>query len=203
DLALVDPELTVSMPHRITASSGLDALCQAMEGFWSTIANPVTRSLSLQGIVLVMRNLESACKNKDRDSVSNMALASHLTGIQMSSIGNTAIHPLSYPFTMDYGMLHGFACAIFLPAFIRFNASHINELCGDLLKMLELPNVEAFADAVDALMDHVDAPKRLSEVGVKTEDIPALVKRGIGGSTPRNPRPVSEEDIIQICQSIL
>ena len=92
---------------------------------------------------------------------------------------------------------------IFLPAFIRFNASYINELCSDLLKMLNLSSIEAFADAVDALMDSVDAPKRLSEVGVKVEDIPALVKRGIGGSTPRNPRPVNEENIIQICQSIL
>ncbi len=203
DVALVDPQLTMSVSPKVAASTGLDALCQAMEGFWSTQANPVTRALAFQGITLAMRNLESTCKNKDKESVTNMALASHLTGIQMSNIANTAIHPLSYPFTMDYDIPHGFACAIFLPAFIRFNASNIGDLFSDLLRVLELPNVGAFADVVDSLMDNVDAPKRLSEFGVKAKDIPALVKRGIGGSTPRNPRPVSEEDIIRICESIL
>jgi len=203
DVALVDPELTMSMPAKVAASTGLDALCQAMEGFWSTRANPVTRALAFQGITLAMRNLESTCKNKDKKSVINMALASHLTGIQMSNIANTAIHPLSYPFTMDYDIPHGFACAIFLPAFIRFNAPNIRENFGDLLRVLELPSIEAFVDAVDSLMDKVGAPKRLSEFGVKAEEIPGMVKRGIGRSTAWNPRPVSEEEIVQLCQSIL
>ncbi len=120
----------------------------------------------------------------------------------MSVIGNTAIHPLSYPFTMDYGALHGFACAIFLPPFLRFNAPNIRESFADLLKILDLPSIEAFADTLESLMEKVDAPRRLSEFGVNADDIPALVKRGIGGSTPRNPWPVSEDDLIEICRSI-
>ena len=202
DVALVDPELTVTMPPTVTASSGLDALTQALEGFWSLRANPATRALALQGIVLVMRNLESACINKDRESVTNMAVASNVTGMEMAVIGNTAIHPLSYPFTVDYGALHGFACAIFLPPFLRFNAPNIRESFADLLKILEFPTVEAFADALEVLMNKVNAPLRLSEFGVNADDIPALVKRGIGGSTSRNPRPVSEQELIEICQSI-
>lgn len=202
DVALVDPELTMSVPPKIAASTGLDALCQAVEGFWSTRANPVTRALAFQGIVLAMRNLEAVCKTKNKEAVINMALASHLTGIEMSNIGNTAIHPLSYPFTMDYEVLHGFACVIFLPAFIRFNAPNIRESFADLLRVLELPSIEAFADAVDSLMDKVGTPKRLSEFGVKAEEIPGMVKRGIGRSTAWNPRPVSEEEIVQLCQSI-
>ena len=86
-----------------------------MEGFWSLRANALTRSLSGRGIILAMRNLEKVCRHKDRESVTNMALASNLTGIQMSQLGNTAIHPLSYPFTMDFGVAHGFACAYSCP----------------------------------------------------------------------------------------
>src|SRR4030043_1090661 len=139
DIALVDPELTLSMPFEVTASTGLDALCQAVEGFWSTQGNPLTRSLAFQGIKLAMENLESACVKKDRESVINMALSSHLTGIEMSNIGNTSIHPLSYPITLDYGVPHGFACAIFLPEVIRFNASAIENRFRDLLRILHLP----------------------------------------------------------------
>ena len=203
DVALVDPELTTSMPFEVAASTGLDALCQAVEGFWSTQANPVTRSLAFQAIKLAMENLESACFVKNKDSVTNMALASHLTGIEMSNIGNTSIHPLSYPITIDYGVPHGFACAIFLPEVIRFNASAIKDRFRDLLTLLNLPNPEAFADKVDSLMEKLKAPRRLSELGVKEEDFTGIAKRGMGRSTAWNPRPMSEEDIIQICKTIL
>ena len=203
DVALVDPELAMTMPFEVAASTGLDALCQAVEGFWSTQANPVTRSLAFQAIKLAMENLESACFEKNKDSVTNMALASHLTGIEMSNIGNTSIHPLSYPITIDYGVPHGFACAILLPEVIRFNASAIKDRFRDLLTLLNLPSVEAFADKVDSLMEKLKAPRRLSELGVKEKDFPGIAKRGMGRSTTWNPRPMTEEDIIQICKTIL
>jgi alcohol dehydrogenase len=150
-----------------------------------------------------MENLESACLKKDQESVVNMALASHLTGIEMSNIGNTAIHPLSYPITIDYGVPHGFACAIFLPEVIRFNASTIKDRFRDLLTLLNLTSVEALADRVDSLMEKLKAPRRLGNLGVKAEDIPEIVRRGMGRSTAWNPRPMTEEDIIQICKTIL
>jgi alcohol dehydrogenase len=203
DIALVDPELTMSMSSKVAASTGLDALCQAVEGFWSTQGNSVTRSLAFQAIKLAMENLESACLKKDKESVINMALASHLTGIEMSNIGNTSIHPLSYPITLDYGVPHGFACAIFLPAVIRYNGGAIEDRFRDLLPVLGMPNVEALADRVDSLMEKLEAPRRLSEVGVKPEDLPNIAKRGMGRSTAWNPRPMTEEDIVQLCKTIL
>jgi alcohol dehydrogenase class IV len=203
DIALVDPELTLSMPFEVATSTGLDALCQAVEGFWSTQGNPLTRSLAFQAIKLAMENVESACVKKDRESVTNMALASHLTGVEMSNIGNTSIHPLSYPITIDYAVPHGFACAIFLPEVIRFNASAIKDRFRDLLTLLNLTSVEAFADQVDFLMEKLKAPRRLTKLGVKQEDIPGIAKRGMGRSTAWNPKPMTEKDIVQICKTIL
>ena len=150
-----------------------------------------------------MRNLERACRDKDQESVTNMALASHLTGIQMSQIANTAIHPLSYPFTMDYGIPHGFACAIFLPAFIRFNADVVENIFSDVLHVLGISSVMAFADEVDALMEDLEAPMRLGAFGVTEEILPDLVKIGIGKSTDWNPKPLGEEDLVEICKTIL
>jgi alcohol dehydrogenase len=203
DVALVDPELTMTMPPKVAASTGLDVLCQAVEGFWSTQANPVTRSLASQGIRLALENLEAAYRHKDKDAVTGMTLASHLTGIQMSNIGNTCIHPLSYPVTVDYGVPHGFACAVFLPAVIRYNAPVIEERFRELLQVLGLPSVEAFAGRVENLMEKVGALRRLRDVGVKAEALPDIVKRGVGRSTAWNPRPMKEEDILQICRALL
>ncbi len=202
DIAIVDPELTLTMPPRVAASTGLDALCQAIEGFWSTRASEATRVYSFRGIVLAMRNLEAACTAKDRASVTNMALASNLTGIQMSAIGNTAIHPLSYPVTLDYGVPHGFACSLFVPPFLRFNADAIGDLFADLLSVLKLRSVEELADRIDDMMERLQAPRRLRDVGAAKADIPAIVKRGIGRSTEWNPKPLSESDIAKVCEAI-
>lgn len=203
DVALVDPELTMSTPPKVAASTGLDVLCQAVEGFWSTQGNPATRALAFQGIRLAVENLGAACLRKEKEAVANMALASHLTGIQMSNIGNTFIHPLSYPVTVDYGVPHGFACAVFLPAGIRFNAPAVGERFADLLRLLNLSGIEALARRVEELMERLGALRRLRDVGVKAEALPDMVKRGMGRSTAWNPRPMGEEDLLQICRAVL
>lgn len=202
DVALVDPELTLSMPSRVAASTGLDALCQGIEGFWSTRASDATRAFSFRGIVLAMRNLESACIDKDRVAVTNMALASNLVGIQMAMIGNTAIHPLSYPVTMDHHVAHGFACSLFLPPFLRFNAEMIRDMFADLLAVLDLKSVEALADRIEGMMERLAAPCRLSDVGADASTIPSMVKRGIGKSTEWNPKKLAEADIIKVCEMV-
>jgi alcohol dehydrogenase class IV len=121
----------------------------------------------------------------------------------MSQVANTAIHPLSYPFTMDYEVPHGFACAVFLPAFIRHNADSVREIFSDVLAMLGLASPEAFADEVEGLMERLQAPTRLGEFGVEDGLLPEMVKRGIGKSTDWNPRPLEQEDLLEICRSIL
>jgi len=157
----------------------------------------------MQGIRLAEENLVAACLRKDKEAVANMTLASHLTGMQMSNIGNTCIHPLSYPVTVDYGVPHGLACAVFLPAVIRFNAPTVGGRFADLLRLLNLSDMEAFARRVEELMEKLGALRRLREVGVKAEALPEIVKRGMGRSTAWNPRPMGEEDLLRICRDVL
>jgi len=203
DVALVDPELTLSTSLPIAASTGLDALCQAVEGYWSTQGNPATRALAFQAIGLAIRHLEAACLQKDQESVTQMALASHLTGIEMSNIGNTCIHPLSYPITVDYGVPHGFACALFLPAVIRFNAPVLEERFRELLRVLGLPTIDAFADEVEHLMRTLGAPIRLEDLSVTSDKLSDIARRGTGRSTAWNPRPMAERDVLHVCEMVL
>jgi alcohol dehydrogenase class IV len=86
---------------------------------------------------------------------------------------------------------------------IRFNAQAIEDRFKDLLRILNLSSVEAFADRVESLMEILKAPMKLRQFGVKMEEIPQIVKRGMGRSTAWNPRPMTEEDIVQICKNIL
>jgi alcohol dehydrogenase class IV len=203
DVAIVDPELTLSMPIEVAVSTGLDALDQAVEGFWSKRANDMSRAMAGKAIVTAWRNLERACVDKDRAAVTAMASASVICGVQMAMVGNTAIHPLSYPITIDHGVRHGLACALFLPAFLRFNAPMLDGDFKDLLGVLGFASAEKFADALEALMARLGAPTRLGQVGVKIEELATIAKRGVGGSTPFNPRDVGEAEIIEICRGMM
>lgn len=203
DVAIVDPELTLSMPTEIAVSTGLDALDQAIEGFWSRRANDMSRSMSGKAIVTAWRNLERACVDKDKAAVTAMSSASVICGVQMAMVGNTAIHPLSYPITLGHGVRHGLACALFLPAFLRFNAPALDGDFKDLLSVLGFASAEKFADALEALMGRLGAPTRLGAVGVTIDELPMIAKRGIGGSTPANPRDVGEAEIIEICRGMM
>jgi alcohol dehydrogenase class IV len=203
DLAIVDPELTLSMPKEIAVSTGLDALDQAFEGFWSRKANAMSRSMSSRAIVLAWRNLERACLDKDKAAVIAMAQASVICGVQMAMVGNTAIHPLSYPITLGHGIRHGLACALFLPAFLRFNAPALDDDFKDLLAVLGYASAEKFADALEAVMRRLGAPTRLGEVGVTIDELPMIAKRGIGGSTPANPRDIGEAEILTMLRGMM
>jgi alcohol dehydrogenase len=203
DHAVVDPELTVGMPQEIAVSTGLDAFTQSLEGFWSTRATEMTRSMSFRSIVLLWRNLEAACLDKDRDAIERVALGSVVGGAQMGIIGNTALHPLSYPLTLGYGLRHGLACAIWVPAFLRFNAPVLGSWFDDLAAVLGVRGPEHFADVFTAKMERLGAPTRLSQLGVDAAALPEIVRTGVGGSTAANPRPLGPDDILKVIEGVL
>ena len=124
-------------------------------------------------------------------------------GIQMAMVGNTAIHPLSYPLTIDHGVRHGFACALFLPEFLRFNAPALHAGFADLFAVLGLKSVADLADDITLKMEKLGAPTRLGPLGVATDDLADIARRGVGRSTEWNPRMVHPDDIIAICQRML
>ena len=198
-LAILDPESTRTLPARVAAATGMDALTHAIEGYVSALRNPHQDARSLQALRLIRDNLERAVGTpEDEDARGNMLIAANLAiTIELGSV-----HAMSHPTGAIFGVPHGVANAINLPHVIRFNAEggpDIADRYGDIAEVLGLesgPGVgEALAEHVTELVARLGLPTRLSEVGVPEAGIPQLVEGAMGdGTTLLNPREAGEED---------
>ena len=150
-IAVVDPELTLTVPPQVTASTGLDVLCHAVESYWSVNHQPVCSACSVHAARLVFDWLEKAYRDgNDLEAREKMAEASIVAGVAFSHPRTTGSHACSFPLTNLYGMPHGEACAFTLDYFIRFNAAHAD---GDgritaLARDCGFDSPAAMADAV-------------------------------------------------------
>lgn len=121
DMAIVDPQFTMRLPSCITASTGMDVLCQAIESYWSINSCAESKWYAKKAIKLVMRNLVKSVRNPTRDSRLNMAKAALLAGKAIRITKTTAPHAVSYPITSYFGVPHGHAVSLTMPAFLVYN----------------------------------------------------------------------------------
>ncbi|MFW5867306.1 MAG: iron-containing alcohol dehydrogenase [Armatimonadota bacterium] len=122
-VALVDPELTISMPPKVTASTGFDALAHAVEGYWSRNHNPISDALALEAVRLFFEHYPRVVEDgSDADARGGMSLTALLGGMAFQGPKNAAVHACSFPFSAIYHLPHGTACALTLDHFMRFNA---------------------------------------------------------------------------------
>lgn len=218
-IAIIDPELTLSCPQRVTAASGLDALCHAIESHWSTNNNPISRIFTLRSIELAGDFLEKAVNDgKDLEAREKMSLSSLYAGMGFSNTGTTDIHTLSYPITERTGLEHGFACAIALPPFIEFNAAAAttavgapaavatatenNEIIENISKALGTNSGKECAERIREIMKNIGAPTRLSEAGIKKGDLEEIIEEGYSGNKRNNPRKISRQELREILENI-
>jgi alcohol dehydrogenase class IV len=198
-LAILDPETTRTLPARVAAATGMDAMTHAIEGYVSAQWNPHQDARSLQALRLMRDNLERAVETPaDEDARGNMLIAANLAiTIELGSV-----HAMSHPAGAIFGVPHGVANAIHLPHVIRFNAEGGPEIADRYRDITDVLRVETGASVGDALADHMTElvarlglPTRLSEVGVPESGIPQLVEGAMGdGTTLLNPREAGEEE---------
>ncbi len=131
EYVILDPELTYSMSPSVTAATGLDALCQSIESFWSVQSTRRSRDLAERAIMIALDNLETAVNNPDPASRCAMCTAAHLAGRAIDESFTTAPHALSYVLTSRYGIAHGHAVALTLGAVLEYNADVDDETCAD------------------------------------------------------------------------
>ena len=214
-LAVLDPEATRTLPPRIAAATGMDAMTHAIEGYVSREWTPHGDAYALQALRLVRDNLERAVQTpEDDDARGNMLIAANLAIAPTSSGAIGITHSMSHPAGAHFDVPHGIANAINLPWVIEYNAAGGTDIANRYRDVGELFGLEARGDdatVAHALAEHVrdlvsrlGLPARLSEVGVPESAIPALVDGAMGdGCTLVNPREPTEEDFAQLYEKAL
>jgi len=162
-VAIVDPELSATVPPRTTMNTGLDAMAHALEGYWSRNHQPISDLMAIESVRLVLNNLEKAyLDGGDMDARSNMALAALLGGLAFALPKTAASHACSYPLAEDYHLPHGEACAFTLDSLVRINADARLEY---LAHAVGLRDCEELAERIAALKELAGLRRRLSDLG--------------------------------------
>ncbi len=206
DLAIVDPMLTISMPSKVTADTGMDALVHTIETYVSMNATPFSDLLASKSIELIAKYLPIAfAKSENIEARYHMSLASLLAGLAFASGGLGAVHALAYPLGTEYHLPHGRTNAIMLPHVMEFNLignrpryALIAEMMGKGENIADLKGKAALAvEAVIGLLEDVQIPYHLRDYGIPKEAILKLAHEGMKQArlfvpNPRNP---SEKDV--------
>lgn len=185
-LAIVDPELTYTVPAKVTAMTGLDVLAHAFDAISSVKANEVTDALALKAISLTKAYLERAVKDgADKEARRGMAQASTIAGLAFSQTGTTASHACSYILTSKYQMPHGEACAFTLDAWLVIN-SKARPIIYDYAKELGFADVQAMADWFEELKKKFGMRCSLSEVDIDSDDIQMIAESSLASANMKN-----------------
>ena len=211
-VAVVDSEMCASMPPKLCAATGMDALVHAIEGYITKAAWELTDMVHLKAIEIISKNLRRSVKG-DPAGREAMALGQYIAGMGFSNVGLGIDHSMAHPLSAVYDIPHGTACAILLAPVLKFNAPATGERYREIARAMGVEGVDgmtqeeyraAAIEAVSKLSTDVGIPTKLSELGVKAEDIDFLAASALADAcTPGNPRDVTKEEIAEIYRSIL
>lgn len=206
-VAVVDPDMMSSMPKGLTASTGMDALTHAIEGYTTLGAWELADTLNLKAIELIARSLRKAVEN-DPKGREDMALGQYVTGMAFSNVGLGVVHGMAHPLSAFYDTPHGVANAVLLPYVMEFNAEYTGEKFREIARAMGVADVDhmsqaeyrkAAVEAVKQLSKDVHIPQTLKEIGVKEEDLDALADAAMADvCTGGNPRPCSKELVLKV-----
>ena len=205
-VAFVDPDMMSSMPKGLTASTGMDALTHAIEGYTTKGANIITDMFNLKSIELIAKSLRGAVENT-AEGREGMALGQYLTGMGFSNCGLGIVHSMAHGLGALYDTPHGVANAIILPTVMEYNKEAVGEKLREVAKAMGVPGTEnmskeeyqkAAIDAVKKLAEDVGIPKDLKNI-VKPEDVDFLSQSAMDDACrPGNPRDPKFEEIKEL-----
>jgi len=211
-IALLDPELTVSVPPSVTAASGMDAITQLIESYISVKAQPIPRALAVQGLKMAVPAIAEAVRDgTSRLGREKMAHAALLSGMALANSGLGLAHGVAAALGVHARVPHGAACALMLPTALRVNSQVRQTELAFLSRMLfedaagasAEKAVEILIRRIEALCDQVGVPRRLSQVGVSRRQIPQIAADSRGSSMSGNPRQLSDEELTQLLERLL
>ena len=197
--ALVDPTLTNSLSPKQTALTGMDALTQAVEAYWSRNSQPISDMYALEAVRRISGNLRAAFSDEGPQARSAMAEGSLLSGLAFSNTKTTICHSLSYPMTARFGVPHGQAVSITLPGFLLWNADAISAKLPALLQAFGARDPEDAANGIRSLMADVGLATDFRSLGLNKTEIDLVVDEGFYADRANyNPTPVGIDDARKI-----
>ena len=205
--AIIDPDLMQGMPKGLAASTGMDALTHAMEGYITKAGWLIPDMFHINAMALIYKNLEAAALEKNDLAIEKMAYAQYIAGMGFSNVGLGIVHSMAHSLGAFFDTPHGVANALLLPHVLRFNGKVCPELFRNMGRAFGLPMdgtsdeeaINRVADAVADLSRRLGIPQTLRELEIPEDMLPQLANQAINDAcTPGNPREVTVDDIINI-----
>ncbi len=213
NIALCDPELTVTLPPHITAATGMDALTHALESYVNKATQPISEGLSIQSMKMIANHLRIAVvQGENIEARSNMLLGSLIAAMAFNSTRLGLAHALAIPLGAHFKIPHGTVNAILLPEVMEFNIignpSKFAELASifgvNTVGMTEREAAEKAVEAVRQLKSDIGITQTLSDFGLKEEHLDFIVEEAmLSGNVPVNPRKPTLEDLKNICRAAM
>lgn len=205
-IAILDPELTVTQPSQVTALTGYDALAHAIETCVTKKRNELSRTLSRESWRLLATNLRQVFENPDDLKAREaMQLGACIAGFAIENSMLGAAHALANPLTARFGVIHGQAVALVLPAVVRFNAALMEQDYSELASILTPgdPTTSSLIGFLERVRDEVGLEENLANCGVEKSDLGSLATEAAKQWTAGfNPREVQESDLLELYQQV-
>ena len=212
DFSIVDPQLTYSLPARITAATGLDAFCQAIESIWAVGGTDESTAFATEAIEIAVANLVQAVNSPSPETRMAMCRASHLAGKAINISKTTAPHALSYALTSNHGIPHGIAVALTLGPVLTYNADVNGDDCADrrgaefvrrrigtIVKLLGATSVREASETFSEIVSKIGCPNTLVEAGITTSDqLQKIVSSVNAERMSNNPRQTTSSSLIEL-----
>lgn len=218
DFVILDARMIKNLPRKIAAATGVDALAHCIECYTSNKANPFSDMYALEGLDLILSNIEAACDDPDAMEAKNrMQMAAYYGGLAITASGTTAVHALSYPLGGKYHIAHGVSNAILLAPVMRFNSADpavqerlasAYDRCCHTEKTCHTNEEKAgwMIEQIERIVKHLEIPTSLSkDFGVPAGDLDGLVEAGmqVQRLLVNNMRPVTPEDARRLYTEVL
>ena len=206
-VAIIDTELMASMPKSLAASTGMDALTHAVEGYITKGHNTMSDMFHMEAIKLIFKYLPAAVNEKDEEAIDKMGLAQYIAGMGFSNVGLGIVHSMAHQLGAVYDTPHGIANAILLPTVMKYNGEVCYERFREILIALDVDAkdmskdevIDTFVGMIVELSKKVGVTQTVSEVGGREEDLDMLAEKAMADACmPGNPREVTKEDFIKL-----
>ena len=210
-VAIVDAELMQSMPPKTIASTGMDALTHAIEGYITKGVHVISDMFEVQAIELIAKHLRGAVKDKNIVDMEGMSIGQYVAGMGFSNVGLGIVHSMAHPLGGVYDIAHGVANALLLPIVMEYNMPVCIDKYGNIAKAMGVDTTnmskeeaaKAAIDAVRQLAIDVNIPQTLRELNIPKEGLPRLAKDALADvCTGGNPREVTYEDILKLYEIV-